>query len=424
MLPISRICTYFYVCLVCGCATSHDIGPVHNDDEAASVHEGAGESTSSSSHDDSEDSQDDGSSKASSDSPAKIGTANAPDAKSEPASDMQSGAKNSDGDDKAKPAMTASSMQSSSNNKSDGSDDGAIPAEGKGEMSTEPSADSAYPDITFQLDLVVPAGAEMHRCMFAQFPSTGVTAVNSVDSHFTPGSHHFLAYRTDLNSIPEDQAGVWPCDDGPGAHMRGSYYEAQQPDEHRQLPEGIAHEFQPGETLLFEAHYLNPSDNQLNAHVEMIAHTMNVADVKEEAGTIFFNDVNIMVPPHGTSTSMMACVLPQDISLALLWSHMHSRGTHFIANTDDPGAAAALGTLYEEADWSEPKPRTYPSDPPVVLHRGSHITFACDFKNDTDKSFVFGQSAMTNEMCILHGMYWPRMSQLAEQCIGGMTARK
>jgi hypothetical protein len=305
-------------------------------------------------------------------------------------------------------------MQSSS--KSDapaGPDDGA------------PAGDPAHPDVKFQMDLMVPAGAEMHRCMFVEFPTSGVTAVNSVDSHFTPGSHHFLAYRTDLNDdIPEDQSGIWPCDDGPGAHMRGSYYEAQQPDEHRQLPDGVAHEFQPGEVLLIEAHYLNPGDSDLNAHVEMIAHTMDLADVKEEAGTIFFNDININVPPHATASSTMSCVLPQDISLALLWSHMHSRGTHFIANTDDPDAAAALGTLYEESDWSEPKPRIYPSDPPVVLHRGSHITFSCDFKNDTDNGFIFGQSASTNEMCILHGMYWPRMSPLAEQCFGGVTSRK
>jgi hypothetical protein len=145
--------------------------------------------------------------------------------------------------------------------------------------------------------------------------------------------------------------------------------------------------------------------------------------VEQEAGSIFFNNVNINVPPHGTSHSQMSCTLPQDINLALLWSHMHARGTHFLVETDDEKAKQALGTLYEEKDWAEPKPREYPSDPPVVLHEGSHINFGCDFKNDTDMVFRFGQSAETNEMCILHGMYWPRMPRAGEQCVGGMSSR-
>jgi hypothetical protein len=145
--------------------------------------------------------------------------------------------------------------------------------------------------------------------------------------------------------------------------------------------------------------------------------------VEQEAGTIYFNDVNINIPPHAKGGTSMSCELPQDISLALLWSHMHARGTHFIVTTDDEEAAAILGTLYEESDWSEPKARVYPSDPPVVIHAGKHIDFACEFQNDTDQAFRFGLSASTNEMCILHGMYWPRMPLTGEQCRGGKTTR-
>jgi len=280
--------------------------------------------------------------------------------------------------------------------------------------------------VKFEMDLRVPSGKELHRCIYAQFPSDrGVIAVPRVESHYTPGSHHLLAYRTELTAIPENSEGLLDCyASGASAAERGSYYEAQQPEEKRQLPKGIAHKFQPGEVMILEAHYINSTDHDLDAHVEMITHTMNVDDVEQEAGSIFFNNVNINVPPKGTSHSEMTCTLPQDINLALLWSHMHARGTKFVAETDDMDAAKALGTLYEEADWAEPRPRVYPSDPPVVLHAGSRIKFGCDFQNDTDKPFRFGQSAETGEMCILHGMYWPRMPRAAEQCMGGMTARQ
>jgi len=102
---------------------------------------------------------------------------------------------------------------------------------------------------------------------------------------------------------------------------------------------------------------------------------------------------------------------------------MHKQGSNFIATTDDPVAAATLGTLYQENDWDEPHPRTYPFNPPATLHAGTHITFSCDFSNPTSATITFGQSAEKNEMCILHGMYWPRMTSSAEQCSGGKTTR-
>jgi len=280
--------------------------------------------------------------------------------------------------------------------------------------------------VKFEMDLLVPRGAELHRCVYAQFPSDrGEIAVQRVESHYTPGSHHLLAYRSELTAIPEGKEGLLDCyESGASAQQRGSYYEAQQPEEKRELPAGVAHIFQPGEVLVLEAHYINATEKDITAHVEMITHTTNRADIKQEAGTLFYNNVNIMVPPHSTAHTEMSCTLPQDIQLALLWSHMHARGVKFVAETDDPEAAKVLGTLYEEKEWAEPRPRVYPSDPPVVLHAGTRIRFACDFQNDTDKTFRFGQSAEANEMCILHGMYWPRMPRAAEQCLGGMAARR
>jgi hypothetical protein len=287
----------------------------------------------------------------------------------------------------------------------------------------QPGAAPARSDIEFAMDVTIPAGQELLRCIYAPFPADrGVIAVSGAESHYTPGSHHILAYRSDLTSttIPEDQTGVFDCSDGEWQrHMRGSYYEAQQPDEERELPPGIAHKFQPNEVIILQAHYVNTTGEELNAHVKLKVHVTDLASVQQEAGSIMFNNGRLVVPPHSKSRTTMTCTLPQDINLALLWSHMHSRGTHFLATTDDPEAAAVLGDLFESDTWSEPRPRAYPADPPVTLHAGTHITFSCDYENTTDTEFHFGNSAPSNEMCLLHGMYWPRMSSFSEQCIGG-----
>jgi hypothetical protein len=284
---------------------------------------------------------------------------------------------------------------------------------------------SGLPDVQFALDVMIPAGQELLECQYVAMPSDrGVIAVNSAESHYTPGSHHLLAYRTDLTALPTDHVGVWNCNDGAWfMHDKGSYYEAQQPDSHRELPPGVAHEFQPGEVVLMQSHYVNTTAANINAHVTLTLHTMDIKKVTAEAGTILFSNVNISLAPHSKSRVTMTCTLPQDFHPAELWSHMHQRAANFVATTNDASATTALGgMLYAEPDWSEPQPRIYPYEPAITIKSGSTITFSCDFDNDTDKTITYGDSAQTNEMCIFHGMYWPRMPAAAESCRGGMTS--
>jgi hypothetical protein len=286
----------------------------------------------------------------------------------------------------------------------------------------------ALADVQFTLDVTLPAGAERLECMYAAMPSDrGVIAVPSAESHYTPGSHHLLAYRTDLTSIPFDRHGIWDCTNDASwiQHDRGSYYEAQQPDSHRELPPGVAHEFQPGEVILLQSHYVNTTDAAIAAHVVLTLHTVELATITQQAGSIIFSNLNILIPAHSKWRVTMSCKLPQDIHPAELWSHMHKQAVSFIATSDDATAGTALGnSLYTELDWSEPQPRIYPGDPPITLHAGTNITFTCDYENNTNKLISYGESAQTNEMCIFHGIYWPRMAANAEQCRDGKTSAR
>jgi hypothetical protein len=300
---------------------------------------------------------------------------------------------------------------------------GASAAAGSGSAG-QPAA-SGLADVTFMYDVHVPAGAELLECEYATLPADrGTIAVSSAESHYTPGSHHMEAFRTDLTTIPADQPGLWDCNEGNWfQHNRGVYYEAQQPDSHRELPAGVAHEFKPGEIVLLQSHYVNTTAADLEAHVVFTLHTIDMKDVKFEAGSILFANTNISLAPHSKARVTMTCPLSQDMHPAELWSHMHKQGTDFLATTSDTTAAAALGdALYHESNWSEPQPRMYPYDPPTTLHAGTSITFSCDFDNETDRTITYGDSALTSEMCIFHGMYWPRMPAADEGCRGGKAS--
>jgi hypothetical protein len=249
-------------------------------------------------------------------------------------------------------------------------------------------------------------------------------------------------YRTSLTEIPDGQGVSHLCGDpdqtvatvgganglqgGESARGNlGSYYEAQVPSSRRDLPPGVAHVFQPGEILSLTAHYLNVTDKEIDSQIELRLHRMDPDKVKVEAGTFFLLNTQLNIPPHMQVTTTRSCPITQDLNLAILWSHMHERGESFRAWTDDPVALAQLGgDIYTEpgpAAWEDPHVQNYPADPPIILHAGSNLMISCTYRNTTSQTFRFGLSAATAEMCLLHGMYWPRLDSATERCTNGVT---
>jgi hypothetical protein len=301
---------------------------------------------------------------------------------------------------------------------------------------------SGLPDIVFHMSGRIEGGAEAMFCAYAQMPKAGKTAIPSAESHYTQGSHHFLVYRTNLTSIPAGQdvshlcgsPGVTVAKLGGGNGLTsaesstgqtGSYYEAQVPDSRRDLPPGIAHVFAPGEILIMTAHYLNTTETAIDSTIDFRLHQMDVNDVKVEAGTFFLIDTQLNIPPHSEVTFTKSCPIPKDINLGILWSHMHARGYSFRAWTDDAAATMQLGgDVYTQPGpdaWEEPHVQNYPADPPVTLHAGSKLMISCTYRNMTASTFTFGLSAETAEMCLLHGMYYPRLDSATERCGNGTS---
>ena len=169
------------------------------------------------------------------------------------------------------------------------------------------------PDLVFTMSGTIEGGAEAMFCMFVQLPTGQKTAVPSAESHYTPGSHHFLVFRTNLTSIPQGgdvshlcgttdttvavaggNNGISSAESVMGS--TGSYYEAQVPDSRRDLPPGVAHVFAPGEILLLTAHYLNTGETTIESKIEFRLHLEDPADVKQEAGTFFLLNTQLNIP--------------------------------------------------------------------------------------------------------------------------------
>lgn len=269
----------------------------------------------------------------------------------------------------------------------------------------------ASQQLTLQMDgFQVPPGGEYYKCQ--DFPNTfgGNIAIVESKSEMTVGSHHLFVFRLSSGGFyggtPNLGAGntkgpLVDCPSG-GTEFHPFVHGAQTPDADITYPDGLGQAFNSDETPRVMVHYLNTTGDPISASVTVTLKYVPATAVKNLAASLFLNAVGVKVPP-GTSTSSFTYQVAQDLNLLSVNGHMHRRGTHFVGTAVLPDGTKK--TLYTTDTWDEPTPATF--RPAFVIPSGSSIQWACSYANDTGTTLRFGESASTNEMCILGGTYYP-----------------
>ncbi len=251
-------------------------------------------------------------------------------------------------------------------------------------------------------------GEEQHACRYLVLPDRELE-IARFQHHYTAGSHHMLLYPTSkLPSEVEDGA-AFDCRAAGDLGATGVLYGSSVPDGELPYPAGIAMRLPARSVVLLETHYLNPADTPLDA-VARINLWFAQAPVEIEAGTLFFRDWALYLPPTAAveTTASMRCEIPSDISLLYATSHMHRRGVAFHSSVDG-------SPLHDSPTWESPTPTVY--WPPREIAAGSTIEFSCDYRNTDGTTVIEGPSAETDEMCVLVGGYWPKLAADAELCL-------
>jgi hypothetical protein len=120
--------------------------------------------------------------------------------------------------------------------------------------------------------------------------------------------------------------------------------------------------------------------------------------VTQHAGVLYLDNTRLTVPP-GVSMSTLSYSLPQDVQIMWTWSHMHQQATGFTAT------ASSGETLFTTTEWAEPPAKPYA--PPLSLKSGTNITWTCTYDNKMMQTLTFGQSAVSNVMCISISVFYP-----------------
>ena len=271
-------------------------------------------------------------------------------------------------------------------------------------------------DVVLSMSLTVQPGEELHKCQLAALPTDSEIDVTTFSHKYTAGSHHFLVYATDFDTIPPEMQGKqYDCVNGDEPimeHTRGMLYGGQSAEGESRLPAGVGFKMKPRQVLLLQAHYLNFTAAPIAAQIRAGFDTAPSSQIKEQAGFLLFYNPFIYVPARGTATSGIRCAVPRDINVISAASHYHQRGTAMRMWVDPSMKEQSATPFHQTNDWEHP----VDFHGPMTVAAGSAFRFECDFANSDTADVFQGPNAATSEMCVLFGLYYPKIEGEFANC--------
>jgi hypothetical protein len=263
----------------------------------------------------------------------------------------------------------------------------------------------APPEYGFQIRDVgttIHSGEDIEYCEVVQMPGdeSDTYYINGFDSAMTTGSHHLIVAAiepgsaTDANATVGDRVECF----GPASGFGGDLLDVtgqQLPYHAEAFPDGVGRVYHGGQKLVFNYHYLNATDGDLQARGAVNFYTADascVEKIAESAGFFFFG---IDVDNGDTASYTSTCSFSQDVMVSKLTRHTHQWGTDFPVKY--AGGANDGDLIYTSPSYEDPD---YTFDEPVLFKAGEGFTWTCNYDNDSGHHLGFGENT-TDEMCIL-----------------------
>lgn len=303
---------------------------------------------------------------------------------------------------------------------------------------SEPFADSALPTLELPAVEPLPLGAvrltlgplelrpgqEATRCVTAHLPTTIDTDVVQIDSTLSQ-THHVIFYREGVDRPDAPLHSCPPLDVLSGINpSRAPLYIGEVPKESFRLPDGVGYRLRAGQAYTIEGHFLNASAKTVQASAELVLVPKPAGSSVQQADMLFlsattqlgkkYDGISPGLPPAVGTAPTATTIDPAffglpddltDVNYFALTSHQHHLGTRVVVSKSQ-SLSEAGEPLYENTDWEHPPLKRFAS-PPLTFKHGEGFRWQCSYANSTKKYVTFGQSALTNEMCILWAYYYP-----------------
>lgn len=159
-----------------------------------------------------------------------------------------------------------------------------------------------------------------------------------------------------------------------------------------------------GAQLLYNFHYLNPTDAPLVAEVVVNFHTVDRSTVVHPIRSAWWNYIYFETTAMAASEVDAHGSFLVDVNLVGMTSHQHELGTSFSYSIDGE-------EVYRNDTWAEPEYVQFPAG--TTLAAGQPIDFHCEWNNPLAEDRYFGLQA-DDEMCTAIVEYHPVDEAAAE----------
>lgn len=243
-------------------------------------------------------------------------------------------------------------------------------------------------------------GAEVTYCYYTRMPNAELAGVKRWESKMTPGSHHMILYFTQTELKPQGTL----TQDGCGAGLGVWTYSAQEPSVSFAMPKDIGMTVPAGQPAFIQMHYLNATDKVLPVQVSLNAHTYAPSETFTPAAAFITYNSNIEIPPGnaaqpGKASASGSCTVSPTAKFFTMSTHAHKQA---VKTQISDGAQM----LFSSSDWEHPGARTF-ADEPFYSFSSGKLGYQCDYENPTARRIYDGDSAVTEEMCMAIGYFFP-----------------
>lgn len=267
-------------------------------------------------------------------------------------------------------------------------------------------------------DITIEPGQEITYCYYFRTPNTEDLVIKKWTSSMTPGSHHMIMYTTTSDSKPPGTVSDQSCGNFSVGNIPSWTYAAQNPEAEVALPPDDGNGVPLGQEIpantagYFQMHYLNATDEPIQAHVTLnaVAHEAGVAYTKT-APYITYN-AQISIPPNAMGdVERMTCAVPAGVKFWSMSTHSHKQSVATSVKDGQPNSSALA---FESTDWEHPGSETW-MQAPFFTFATNQLTYECRYNNigsNSGSTVSSGPSAETDEMCMATGYYFPATKPL------------
>jgi hypothetical protein len=280
---------------------------------------------------------------------------------------------------------------------------------------------------SFSLD----PGQELQQCFFFEVPYDEPTYVKSIQIAQNPGTHHMNIFRVrtvhELDGVDGTKIVDGPCWKATNwADWPLVVNSQNEGNVAMNLPEGVAHRFEPHEKIMLQTHYVNATTQVTPGLGKVLVnfHRAAPSEVRDELGTAFATNQNLRIcPGEASKTFETTCRFAKDRPVTIFGAngHFHSRGRRFTMSVFDPNESEPKDPFYESTSWDEP---FLASNVGAAVPAQGGIRYTCEFSvgpNDCGDPadgccFTFGGKVEFQEHCNAFVYYYPRRSDTDVNC--------